>query len=447
MPVYNIQSGWTSTDSWVFQDEEEEEFVTSDVESILALSQAKNMDENMLRWHYRSKHESLITVSNREFYNSDLLVFPSSYKDSEDFGLKHFHTQGTFYSPDKGGRVNRDEAKLIVKQVIKHSIERPDKSLGVVAFSQSQAKIIEDYLEQELKINPNPKAEKYIYDNSKDEKFFVKNLENVQGDERDYIFISVGYGFQENGRFSYSFGPINKEGGERRLNVLFSRSKSKCVVFSNFKGDQIDLSRTDSEGVRVLKSYLIFAERGQIEIPTPTGESADSIFEEQVARVLMENGIDVELQVGSAGFKIDICVKHPTDKGKYVLAIECDGASYHSSKIARDRDKSRQIILESLGWKFYRIWSTDWFLNTKRESRELVTYVKNVLNGSHTPKNNIIKNTPAIEISSELVSNESIENHIPYTKYDTIHNLYFDLHEYYELDKLIPLQICISVNE
>ena len=419
------------------EDEEEEDFVTSDVESILALSQAKNMDENMLRWHYRSKHESLITVSNREFYNSDLLVFPSSYKDSEDFGLKHFHTEGTFYSPDKGGRVNRDEAKLIVQQVIKHSNERPDKSLGVVAFSQSQAKIIEDYLEQELKINPNPKAEKYIYDNSKDEKFFVKNLENVQGDERDYIFISVGYGFQENGRFSYSFGPINKEGGERRLNVLFSRSKSKCVVFSNFKGDQIDLSRTDSEGVRVLKSYLIFAERGQIEIPTPTGGSADSIFEEQVARVLMENGIDVELQVGSAGFKIDICVKHPTDKGKYVLAIECDGASYHSSKIARDRDKSRQIILESLGWKFYRIWSTDWFLNTERESRELVTYVKSVLNGSHTPKNSIIKNTPSIEISSELVSNESIDNHIPYTKYDTIHNLYFDLHEYYELDKLI----------
>jgi len=243
------------------EDDIEEGLKTSDVESILALATAKSLPEQMLRWHYRSRHESLITVSNREFYNSNLLVFPSADSLSTERGLEHVHSEGTFFEPGKGGRVNRGEAQVIVKKVIEHAISNQGKTLGVVAFSQSQAKIIADYLEQELRINPNPEAERYLFEMHENERFFVKNLENVQGDERDVIIISVGYGYQETGKFSYNFGPINKEGGERRLNVLFSRAQERCIVYSNFRGDSLDLTRTDSYGVQVLKSYLVYAER------------------------------------------------------------------------------------------------------------------------------------------------------------------------------------------
>ncbi|MCY4562646.1 MAG: DUF3320 domain-containing protein [Flavobacteriaceae bacterium] len=421
------------------EEQEEEEFDASHVESILSLAIARNVKEKMLRWHYRSRHESLINVSNREFYNSNLLVFPSPFEVTDDMGFKFFHTEGTYYAPDKGGKVNRGEAKLIVQEVIEHARSKPEKTLGVVAFSQGQAKIIEDYIEQELRISPNPSVETYLYNSHEHERFFVKNLENVQGDERDYIFVSVGYGHQENGRFRYTFGPINKEGGERRLNVLFSRAKSKCVVFSNFRGDELDLSRTDSVGVRVLKSYLVFADRGEIEIPTSSGGNPDSVFEEQVASLLQNKGIDVELQVGSAGFRIDIAVKHPFEKGKYVLAIECDGASYHSSKIARDRDKARQSILENLGWKFYRIWSTDWFLKTKRESEKLINHVKGVLEGNIKKPSKQMNNHRKEEIiisedtesNNEEVSDDVGKRDFTYMKYDEIHdNLYQPLHEY-----------------
>lgn len=415
-------------------DEETDELQTSDVESILALAEARQIPQKMLRWHYRSKHESLISISNREFYNSNLLVFPSAHQHLKELGFNYKCSTDTFYEPGKGGRINRGEAKLIVKEVFDHIEKNRDLSLGVVAFSQTQAKLIEDYIEQELKLNPNKAVEDYIFNSTSDEKFFVKNLENVQGDERDVIIISVGYGYQNSGRFSYSFGPINKEGGERRLNVLFSRAKRKCLVIANFRGDNIDLSRTDSYGVKVLKAYLTYAERRQLEIPSVDASEFDSIFEEQVHNKLTSAGYEVVKQVGSFGFRIDLAIKHPKDKGKFILAVECDGATYHSSKIARDRDKARQIILESMGWTFYRLWSTDWFLNPEKEFKRLVTFIDDLItnNKAHSIKKASGTENKIMRVKDEDKSAIAAE----YIKYEEHVILYADLHEC-RLDSLI----------
>lgn len=411
------------------EDEEyEDEVATSDVESILSLASAKNMPEKMLRWHYRSKHESLIAISNREFYDSNLLVFPSAFLKTPDRGFYHHLTEDTYYVPGKGGRVNREEAKTIVAKVFEHARERSSQSLGVVAFSKVQARLIQDYIENELRMNPESTVEQYLYGNNLEEKFFVKNLENVQGDERDVIFISVGYGRQESGKFSYNFGPVSKEGGERRLNVLFSRAKLKCVVFSNFTADEMDLSKTDSFGFKVLRSYLLYAEKREIDsIVINSQEKFDSKFEEQVSNALIKNGFDIQNQVGSQGFWIDIGVKHPVEKGRFILAVECDGAKYHSSKIARDRDKSRQLILEMQGWKFYRIWSTDWFLNTHREIEKLISYVNGIINEELPEDRVYIKD--GIKINTSYETKETPLQISNYEKYDDLVELLNPLHE------------------
>jgi hypothetical protein len=209
--------------------------------------------------------------------------------------------------------------------------------------------------------------------NSEREPVFVKNLENVQGDERDAIIVSIGYGPRtaSAGLDSMNFGPVSAEGGERRLNVLFTRAQVRCEIFVSFNSADIDLARTTKEGSRVLKRFLRFAETGTLDLPLPTGGGADSPFEEAVARAIAELGFAADAQVGSAGFKIDLAVKHPDQPGRYILAVECDGATYHSARWARERDRLRQEILENLGWSFHRIWSTDWFHNRRREEQKL----------------------------------------------------------------------------
>jgi hypothetical protein len=205
------------------------------------------------------------------------------------------------------------------------------------------------------------------------EDIFVKNIENVQGDERDVILVSVGYGpAVAGGRLtSMSFGPVNGEGGERRLNVLFTRARVRCEVFASFDPGDIDVSRTAGEGPRILKRFLEYAKTGRLEEHSPTGLGADSPFEEDVADVISSLGFLADPQVGSAGFRIDIGVRHPDRPGTYVLAVECDGAAYHSALWARERDRLRQDVLEHLGWRFHRIWSTDWFYNRGAEIERL----------------------------------------------------------------------------
>ncbi len=354
---------------------DDEENVTADLQSILGLCDAQGAPQRMLRWHYRSKHESLISVSNHEFYENKLVIFPSPGSKTR-LGLVYHLLKDTYYDRGKT-RSNPLEAQAVAEAIMQHARSNPKQSLGVVAFSTAQKQAIQDALEIKRRLHPelenffNPKGA---------EPFFVKNLENVQGDERDVIFISIGYGRTQEGYVPMSFGPINNEGGERRLNVLITRAKLRCEVFTNLTSDDIDLTRSQKYGVKSLKSFLQFAQKGVLDLPEETGNEADSPFEEMVANKLRSNGYNVKNQVGSKGFYIDLAVVDPENPGRYLLGIECDGAAYHSAKSARDRDRLRQQILEGMGWKFHRVWSTDWFRNSERELQKIIHAIEDAKN-------------------------------------------------------------------
>ena len=347
----------------------------TELESILTLCEARNLRSQMLEWHYRSRDPSLISVSNAEFYGSNLVLPPSPTQEDDATGLRFVSVQGAYTSQGKGtGRpgTNKIEAEALAAAVADHARLNPDQSLGIVAFSTRQRDMITEVLEAARRADPVLDA---FLREGRHEDVFVKNIENVQGDERDVILISVGYGpIEPGGRLlSMSFGPINGDGGERRLNVLFSRARIRCDVFCSFDPGDIDLSRTKSDGVRVFKRFLDYAKTGELTEALPTGALADSPFEEDVADTVRRLGYAVDHQVGSAGFRIDLAVRHPERPGSYMLAVECDGATYHSALWARERDRLRQDVLEHGGWTFHRIWSTDWFHRRESEVDRLRT--------------------------------------------------------------------------
>jgi hypothetical protein len=345
----------------------------ADMESILSLCEAKGLRSRMLEWHYRSRDPSLIRVSNAEFYGDNLVLPPSPLQLDPNYGLKFTRVPGVYARGKTAAAragTNKIEAQHVVKAVAQHARNCPDLSLGVVAFSKSQSNTLTEALEFERRRDPILDA---FLREGRAEDVFVKNIENVQGDERDVILISVGYGPQEpNGRLaSQSFGPINGEGGERRLNVLFSRARIRCEVFASFDPGDIDPTRAAREGPRVFKRFLDFAKTGIIEERIITDLDADSPFEEDVIRAIRSLGYEADPQVGTAGFRIDIGVRHPNRPGQYIVAVECDGATYHSALWARERDRLRQDVLEGLGWRFHRIWSTDWFHRPEQEIQRL----------------------------------------------------------------------------
>ncbi|WP_094227780.1 DUF3320 domain-containing protein [Methanolobus psychrotolerans] len=332
----------------------------SDIESILHLCKRSFLTKN-LRWHYRSRHESLIAVSNQEFYDQNLVIYPSPIADMEHLGLKFVHLPDTIYDRGKTS-TNRKEAKAVAQAALEHFAKYPDKSLGIGTFNIKQQQAILEEVEMLLIQNPDMTE---FFETKRPDHFFVKNLETIQGDERDVIFISVGFGFDRDNKLSLNFGPLNREGGERRLNVLITRAREKCVVFSNFKASDLAITPTIPFGLRSLKVFLDFAENRNLHSIGAIGEDSDSPFEESVYEFLRDCGYDVQKQVGCAGYRIDLAIVDPKYPGRYLLGIECDGAKYHSSRVARDRDRLRQQILENLGWTIYRIWSTDWYRNKK----------------------------------------------------------------------------------
>ena len=361
-------------------DESEEQSDTADLESILGLFCAQGAPERWLHWHYRSRHESLITVSNHEFYDNRLIVFPSPDAGKSESGLRFQHDPENPY--ERGG-MNVAEAKAVASAVMEHARTTPDLTLGAAAFNLKQARRIEDELE--ILRRRDPSLEAAFFTRHPEEPFFVKNLENVQGDERDVILISVGYGKLSGGSLPMNFGPLNKDGGERRLNVLITRAKRRCVVYSNFVAADVDLRRSKARGIKALKVFLKYAASGVLDVPEATGREADSPFEEAVATALRARGHDIEHQVGSAGFFIDLAVVDPDQPGRYLLGLECDGAMYHSARSARDRDRLRQQVLEGLGWTIHRIWSTDWFRNRERELTRLEAAIRRASSGNGTP--------------------------------------------------------------
>ncbi|WP_460503758.1 AAA domain-containing protein, partial [Hymenobacter agri] len=318
-------------------DTPDEEHPTADIPSILELCRARQMPERLLRWHYRSRHESLIAPSNHLFYDDRLVVFPSPGGPAGELGLRYHHLPDAYY--ERGTtRTNPGEAAAVAAAVLHHARTRPGLTLGVVAFSMAQRQAIEDALEIQRRQHPETEA---FFSQHPHEPFFIKNLENVQGDERDVIFISIGYGRTREGYLAMSFGPLNGDGGERRLNVLITRARQRCEVFTSLSADDLDLSRTAARGVAALKTFLEYAQTGRLAQAEDTGRSPESPFEEAVLRALTARGYQLRPQVGSQGFYIDLAVVDPEQPGRYVLGIECDGAMYHSARSARDRDRLR----------------------------------------------------------------------------------------------------------
>jgi very-short-patch-repair endonuclease len=252
-------------------------------------------------------------------------------------------------------------------------------TLGVAALSVAQRDAILNQLE--ILRRRSPDCEEF-FSTPPNEPFFVKNLENVQGDERDVILISIGYGRTAEGYLAMSFGPVNRAGGERRLNVLFSRARKRCEVFTSLCADDIDTSGNSAGGVYALKTFLRYAESGFFDVPRPTGRPPESPFEEQVLAALQRRGYTVHTQVGSAGFSIDLAVVDPANPGRYLLGVECDGAAYHSARSTRDRDRLRQSVLESLGWQVHRIWSTAWFRMPEKELERLEQAIEQAKSGA-----------------------------------------------------------------
>ncbi|MDL2261095.1 DUF4011 domain-containing protein [Methanimicrococcus sp. OttesenSCG-928-J09] len=339
----------------------------SDVESVLNICK-RSFPYKTLRWHYRSRHESLIAVSNNEFYGNHLYVYPSPLHEDKNMGLRFRHVKDSVYERGKTG-VNREEARVVAQEVMRHFIQFPDKTLMVGTFNVKQQEAIQKEVEELVKSSPG--FEKY-FTNENGENFMVKNIETIQGDERDVIFVSIGFGFDQEGRLSKNFGPLNRDGGERRLNVLFTRAREKCVIFSNFKAIDLHVTDDDPAGLRVLKSFLEYAETKEIISKMPEYEPDEVTFDESVATFLRENGFMIHQKIGCAGYKMDMAIVNEEVPGHYIIGIECDGPQYFTSRVARDRDRLRHGVLAGLGWQLYRVWSTDWYLNPQKARKNLL---------------------------------------------------------------------------
>jgi len=347
-----------------------------DSESILDVCMGHFRPVRTLRWHYRSRHESLIAFSNSRFYGNRLIVFPSPYGKNKRLGLRYRYISGAVYE----SQTNRLEAARVVDAAIDHMLNHPEDSLGIVTLNLRQRDLVEELLDQRCRNLPKTDEFRSAWE-SEGFGLFVKNLESVQGDERDVVFISTTFGPAPNTDVvRQNFGPISRQTGWRRLNVLFTRARKSVHLFSSMQPEDIVVDESTPLGTKVLREYLEFARSGVLAEVGPTGLDAESDFELSVTEVLKDAGYSVVPQLGVAGFRLDLAVKHPAYQSAYLAAIECDGASYHSGVSVRDRDRIRQEILESLGWngRIWRIWSTDWFRNPQHETKRMVAFLKDL---------------------------------------------------------------------
>jgi very-short-patch-repair endonuclease len=385
--------------------------VEGDLESILDECRGANLPEMSLNWHYRSRSESLIAFSNHRYYGGGLVTFPSP--TTEDRAVSFHHVQGVY---EKGGaRINKPEAKTLVADLVARlkspGFQQAKLTIGVVTFNSEQQSLIEDLLDEERRKDPS--IEPYFAEVEL-EPVFVKNLESVQGDERDIMYFSITYGPDLHGAVSMNFGPLNRDGGGRRLNVAITRARHELRVFASLKPEQMDLARTQANGVRDLKHFLEFAERGPRALAEATHSSQqdfDSPFEAAVAAALGRKGWALHTQVGASAFRIDLAVVDPDAPGSYLTGIECDGATYHRSATARDRDKLREQVLRGLGWEILRVWSTDWWIDPQGTLDKLDARLKALLETRRARRAEAAERE-ALRLAAEALA-KAVENPVP----------------------------------
>ena len=355
----------------LLEDIDWDEVADKDVEvfdSILDECAGVGLPVKTLRWHYRSKHEELIAFSNSHFYDGTLITFPSATAKADGLGVKLVHVPDGVY--DRGGkRDNLKEAEVVADLVFELFQKHPKKTLGVVTFSIAQMDAVDDAVERHRREHPEYE---HFFKEDRLEGFFVKNLENVQGDERDVIILSLGYGYDPQGQIAMNFGPVNRAGGERRLNVAITRAREMTILVASVKATDLDMESARSIGTVILHSYLEYAEHGP-EILKSSAEPVafESPIEEDVAMVLRRLGYSFAHHVGFSGCPIDMGVIDPHDSGSYLLGIEFDGVTYQSSNSTRDRDRLRAQVLKQLGWWIHRIWSPTWVSRRDSEIRLL----------------------------------------------------------------------------
>jgi len=429
--------------SFFMKNTEDEDNEKEDLESILDDCSILGMPETQLLWHYRSRHESLIAFSNNKFYENQLYTFPSV--DERESRVRLVHVDGV-YERKSDHRVNRAEANAVVKE-IKRRYKDPKLSrlsIGVVTFNIKQQGLIDDLLAAECSLDA--KFAEWAY--SSEEPIFIKNLENVQGDERDVILFSIGYGPDEEGKVSMNFGPLNREGGWRRLNVAISRSRYEMVVFATLEPEQINLSRTNAEGVRRLKEFLEYVKG----MPLPVEDGTFETLSEQndgiamsLSEILKEYGYDTDLHVGHSKYRVDVGVVDPDNPERYLLGILLDGESYGLAKTTRDRELAQVNVLNGLGWRTTRLWSMDWWDNREKEIRRILDLVEGIrknpsaypVEEKKTKKQTLVYNTNTSSSSKaytpELIAKEEAVNpRIQKKKYEqtTYRSLGFGIYDF-----------------
>jgi very-short-patch-repair endonuclease len=398
--------------------------VEADLESILDECIGANLPTMNLAWHYRSRHESLIAFSNHRYYGGELVTFPSPVTDDKAVNFQYIR-EGVY---EKGGaRTNKIEARALVADLVSRlkspSFRDSRMTIGVVTFNSEQQRLIEDLLDEERRQDPSIES---FFAESLLEPVFVKNLESVQGDERDIMYFSLTYGPTASGAVSMNFGPMNKQGGERRLNVAITRARQELRVFSSLRPEQMDLSRTQAHGVRDLKHFMEFAERGSRALGEATAGSLgdfESPFEEFAARALTDKGWQVHTQVGVSAFRIDLGVVDDEAPGTYLAGVECDGATYHRSATARDRDKLREQVLRGLGWDIVRIWSTDWWVDAAGTAERVDTQLRTLRDQRRSKRAQVRKeydDAKALAASAIAAAMTQAKDDVPVTQATTI---------------------------
>lgn len=378
---------------------DEENIEEEDLESILDDCLAINMPQTHLLWHYRSRHESLISFSNHQFYENKLFTFPSVNDRESKVSL--VHVDGVF---ERGkGRRNRAEAEAVVNEIRRrcHDEQLSKLSVGVITFNISQQLLIDDMLSEACE--QDPVLEKWMYEG--EEPLFVKNLENVQGDEREVILFSIGYGPDEQGKVYMNFGPLNRDGGWRRLNVAVSRARSEMIVFSTLTPDQINLSKTSAEGVAALKAFLSYAAGQELSLDEHSSRQLQIIKDgiaRRICELLKEEGFDTDRNVGRSEYKIDVGVVDPRDPEKYILGILLDGSSYGLAKTTRDRELAQIGILRGLGWNILRVWTMDWWDNRRKEINRIVAELHRLQEGAAPVEEPPAEDRPAEEPPTDV---------------------------------------------